>query len=274
LEYDNNTKYTKLVQKPIITRVKKSTIITHTIKEWMETAFIPLSNIANVLKKKVKNLNSVYEFMVKHWRTESIIELYENCCVEFPVVKGCKIGYFSKLIPWFVRKRIKYSGLCIKHNIGLFFTNLLKNTRKKWHILEHTCITKRQCKCIENCKCYCLFCLICKHGSQPTGDFGASCHDGSCTMCQKSECPLEWSKTEVEVFLDRSYENVDGRYQAVDEEVTSSRYYMSSRIAFELQLYQEHCEHVKHWKKEWKKAKTKLQKGHILIRWDYIGKLN
>ena len=57
-----------------------------------------------------------------------------------------KKGYFRKLIPWFVRKRINYSGLCIKHDIGIYYSKLLEKHRKDWHFYQHTCTNSYKCK--------------------------------------------------------------------------------------------------------------------------------
>jgi hypothetical protein len=93
------------------------------------------------------------------------------------VITECGMKYFAKFIPWFVRPKKKYSGLCWKHDLGIFFTQLLKNKRVQWHV---------------NCRCSCIFCRQCNHGKNP---LNGSCHQGSCTRCEKEECPIEWDES-------------------------------------------------------------------------------
>jgi hypothetical protein len=45
------------------------------------------------------------------------------------------------------------------------------------------------------------------------------------------------------------------------------------RITFELQVFKEHNDHVEWWKKTWGMMKKKLRPDHIIVRWDFIGKL-
>jgi hypothetical protein len=70
---DDEGQYTSLLQKPIIIRVRIDHEITESIIKWMEHAFTPSSNTQNVVRKKDENKN--WEFVVKHWRTETFDEL-------------------------------------------------------------------------------------------------------------------------------------------------------------------------------------------------------
>ena len=46
---------------------------------------------------------------------------------------------------------------------------------------------------------------------------------------------------------------------------------MSKRIAKELQDFEAHAVLCHNWKKQYKELITQLQKGHVVIRWDFIG---
>lgn len=129
------------------------------------------SNTKKVIRQKQNN-SWVYETI--HWRTDTIKNLYEKCCLQHPVVSDCSTYYFAKFIPWFVRKKKNYSGLCWKHDLGIFFSTLLKKRRKIWH---------------QNCTCNCIFCTLCQHGKNPVD---GNCHDNSCKQCIVVECPVEW----------------------------------------------------------------------------------
>jgi hypothetical protein len=264
---DSNKPYNQFIQKSIIKRVRIDPTITESIHDWMKTAFTPSSNSTNVVMKKEKN---IIQWEVKHWRTESIEELYEMFCDQFEGSKeDFKIGYFRKLIPWFVRKRINYSGLCIKHDMGLYYINLLTKQRKNWHTYQHTCNNQLTCNCQSICTCSCKFCAKCKHGS--TSSNNGNCFDNSCTNCCDDECPLEFTERKKVTWIEKSYEKVDGKLQAVEEEITTTRMYLSQRIAYELQLYEKHLQHVAHWKISYNELKTNLRSSHIIVRWDFIG---
>ena len=234
----------------------------------MKTAFTPSSNSNNVVQKKK---NKIVQWEVKHWRTESIDELYESFCQQFEGSENdFKKGYFRKLIPWFVRKRINYSGLCVKHDMGIYYTKLLEKHRKDWHNYNHTCMNRSHCKCKSMCQCKCVFCRICHHGS--TSSIGGNCFDNSCTNCINDECPLEFTENEEVMWIERTYEKVDGRLQPVDTEIISTRMHAMERITFELQTYHAHIKHVTQWKLSYQELKNNLQTHHIVIRWDFIGK--
>lgn len=103
--------------------------------------------------------------------------MYERCCLQHPAVKECGISYFAKFIPWFVRFKHKYSGLCWKHDLGRYYTNLLQQKRIRWH---------------QNCTCVCNFCIHCNHGKS---SLNGNCHEGSCSRCINVECPIDWDDT-------------------------------------------------------------------------------
>src|ERR1019366_5022884 len=111
------------------------------------------------------------------------------------------------------------------------------------------------------------------HGQTPVGTRPkVSCHDGSCTRCKHDECPLEWTKDEQETWTDRAYQkNEKGKQVMVNATVTTTREYMSERIAAELTDYEEHVAHVYMWKLQYRHLISMLQPGHVVIRWDYIG---
>ena len=113
----------------------------------MESAFVPSSNTKKVVRRK--DSNGQWEYEVVHWKTDTVKELYRKCCIQSPIVANCSVKYFAKFIPWFVRSKPKYSGLCWKHDLGLFFSNLLKSRRLIWH---------------QDCECDCIFCVQCDHG--------------------------------------------------------------------------------------------------------------
>ena len=266
---DPNEPYNQFVQKSKIKRVRIDLIITETIHDWMKTAFTPSSNSANVVMKKERN---IIQWEVKHWRTESIEELYEMFCDQFEGSKeDFKIGYFRKLIPWFVRKRINYSELCIKHDMGLYYIKLLTKHRKNWHEYQHTCNNQLNCNCPSICTCFCIFCAKCKHGSAPSN--GGNCFDNSCANCCNDECSLEFTEKKKVTWIEKAYEKVDGKLQAVEEEIITTRMYFSQRVTYELQLYGKHLEHVAHWKVSYNELKNNLKPSHVIVRWDFIGNI-
>ena len=197
--------YRKILNKPVIRRVRKSPAIDEACKRFMESAFVPsryvflslpsffkkhklmssskkkTSNTKKVVKKKI---NGVEQHEVVHWKTDTIKQLYQRCILQSPIVAGCKIKYFAKFIPWYVRNKPKYSGLCWKHDVGLFFGKLLKTKRLRWH---------------QDCECECTFCAECAHGKNPDGE--GDCHFATCTRCSGSECPIEYDE-EVQGKLD------------------------------------------------------------------------
>ena len=133
------------------------------------------SNTKKVVRKKV---DGEWKYEVVHWKTDTVQELYERCCLQSPIVANCKVKYFAKFIPWYVRQKPNYSGLCWKHDVGIFFANLLKTRRTRWHL---------------DCECDCIFCAECDHGKNP--DQG-ECHYGTCKRCMSSECPIEYNDDE------------------------------------------------------------------------------
>lgn len=262
-----DNKYNQFVQKTTIKRVRIDPKITEQIHQWMKTAFTASSNSSNVIQKKK---NNVIQWEVKHWRTETIEELYEMFCQQFEGSENeFKIGYFRKLIPWFVRKRINYSGLCIKHDMGLYYIKLLVQYRKDWHINHHTCVNRLYCKCKSTCNCQCQFCTTCDHGSTPS--IGRNCFDNTCSNCCYDECPLEFTELKQVKWIERFYDKIDGRLQPIDDEVITTRMYMIQRITHELQIYQDHLKHLIQWKKSYQELKDNLQSHHIIVRWDFIG---
>ena len=133
------------------------------------------SNSNKVVKKKI---DGEWEYHVIHWKTDTIKSMYERCCLQYPIVANCKVKYFAKFIPWYVRNKPNYSGLCWKHDLGIFFSTLLKTRRTQWHL---------------DCECDCTFCIDCDHGKNP--DEG-QCHYGTCKRCMDSECPIEYTEDE------------------------------------------------------------------------------
>jgi hypothetical protein len=180
-----------------------------------------------------------------------------------------KKGYFRKLIPWFVRKRINYSGLCVKHDMGIYYSKLLEKHRKDWHFYEHTCNNNSKCKCKSTCNCKCIFCNICHHGTKPS--INGNCYDNSCINCCNDECPMEFTEDKDITWIERSYDTIDGRLQPIDNEIVSTRMYMMERITFELQTFQKHVQHVIQWKSTYQELKNNLQPHHVIVRWDFIG---
>ena len=100
------------------------------------------SNSNKVVKKKI---DGEWEYHVIHWKTDTIKSMYERCCIQYPLVANCKVKYFAKFIPWYVRNKPNYSGLCWKHDLGIFFSTLLKTRRTQWHL---------------DCECDCTSVLI------------------------------------------------------------------------------------------------------------------
>ncbi len=49
---------------------------------------------------------------------------------------------------------------------------------------------------------------------------------------------------------------------------------MLSRISHELQEFKSHDDHVNWWKSFWPTLKKELLSSHIIIRWDFIGKIH
>ena len=145
----------------------------------LQGKIIYMFNIFSNTKKVVrsKQNGSSWQYEVTHWRTETIKKLYERCRIQHPAVKECGINYFAKFIPWFVRTKPKYTGLCWRHDLGKFFTDLLCKRRIRWH---------------QNCTCLCLFCTTCNHGKNPEK---GNCHAGTCIYCIDIECPIEWDDT-------------------------------------------------------------------------------
>ena len=187
--------YRKIVRNAIIKRKRKANEIDEGCKRFMEDAFTPsryppslvpfylltytpllfYSNSNKVVKKKI---DGEWEYHVIHWKTDTIKNMYERCCLQYPIVANCKVKYFAKFIPWYVRNKPNYSGLCWKHDLGIFFSTLLKTRRTQWHL---------------DCECDCTFCFDCDHGKNP--DEG-QCHYGTCKRCMNSECPIEYTEDE------------------------------------------------------------------------------
>ena len=168
-----------------------------------------------------------------------------------------------------MRKRINYSGLCVKHDMGIYYTKLLQKHRKDWHFYQHTCTNRLHCKCKSMCTCQCIFCNVCHHGSTPS--INGNCYDNTCTNCCFDECPLEFTENEDLTWIERSYEIVDSRLQPIDHEIVSTRIYLMERITFELQTFQEHVKHVTQWKSAYQQLKNNLNSHHVIVRWDFIG---
>lgn len=107
-----------------------------------------------MLKKKI---NGIQQFKIKHWKTETINELYIAFKIQ-DLPLSYSQTYFAKFIPWYVRSRINYSGLCCKHDVGIFFTQLFTETRKKWYIKKHFCNNQTKYDCDQQYKCKCAYC--------------------------------------------------------------------------------------------------------------------
>src|SRR3990172_1594253 len=117
----------------------------------MDSMFVPSSNAENVITKKI---NGEKVISVKHWRTDKLKNLFEVCQLQIPEAEDISYSFFIKQIPWYVRKKRHYSGLCAHCNLGIHFGELLKKARISWH---------------EKCKCRCVFCKKCEHGKNPEG---------------------------------------------------------------------------------------------------------
>src|SRR5690606_37995345 len=126
-------------------------------------------------------------------------------------------------------------GLCPYHDIGIYYTKLIKKFRTKWHI---------------NCQCKCKFCQDCNHGKNPTE--GQDCHDASCNRCSSDNCPLEWDENAQESWTEKEYKRIDNKVKAVFEDNTDSRDYLLGRITFELQRYQLHVVQLNWFKTQWR----------------------
>jgi len=253
LTWNTSETYISLHIKPTIHRIRVSKEVTEAIQNWMKHVFTPSSNSSNVIRHTTQD--GVVEYEVKHWRTDSYNDLWAQWNAEHGEYTGeCGRTYFISLIPWYVRKKHFYSGLCFHHELGRYFTNALRKARKIWH---------------ESCNCDCIYCTECQHGTMPQGN--GSCVDGSCTRCQNVECPVEWSPTEEIEWKEHYYtQNERGKQVLVEEVQTTTREYFSSRVAHELINFQQHAKHVQHWKYMYKPLLDNLQPKHVVIRWDFI----
>jgi hypothetical protein len=256
-ETEMESKYEKYHKKPIIKRTKVPITVQRNMEQWLESAFTASSNTKNVVQYKDKATGE-WTHQVKHWRTDTLDHLYDMCCIDLPEVQNHSRSYFISLIPPYVKMRYQYSGLCTGHNIGLYYGNLLLKCKKLWHP--------------ENCACKCKYCTICSHGKTPVPS-NKHCHFGTCTQCCNDECPVEWDESIEFTWNEKSYQKVDGKLESVEQAVTSTREFFSSRITDELNIFNKHETHVNWFKSQWKKLQRKLRKNHLIIRWDFIGML-
>jgi hypothetical protein len=84
---------------------------------------------------------------------------------------------------------------------------------------------------------------------------------------------LEFTEKKKVTWIEKAYEKVDGKLQAVEEEIITTRMYFSQRVTYELQLYGKHLEHVAHWKVSYNELKNNLKPSHVIVRWDFIGNI-
>ena len=162
-----------------------------------------------------------------------------------------------KNIPFYVKKKKNYTGLCPQHDKGIHFSNELKRLRKIWHV--------------DGCDC--AFCSGCQHGANPSGNRqGVSCHSGSCTRCKDSKCPLEWDKNKETVWNEYLHErDQNKRLKITKREELKSNHYISQRLHLELQQFEEHVAHHLLFKDQYTELLNKLKWNHVLVRWDFIG---
>jgi hypothetical protein len=144
--------YVPVVVKPDITRQRIPNDVQHDLLDWLLSQFTPSSNSANVIRKKV--FGDMFEQQVKTWRTDTKAELFTLCRRQLPHV-AVSPSYFFSLIPWYVRMKPLYSGLCPHHHAGNFFVDLYKMHVNIWH---------------RDCQCSCIYCTTCQHGANPLGD--------------------------------------------------------------------------------------------------------
>lgn len=247
--------YIPLIQKSIIKRKRLNTETVNKILQWCESAFVPSSNINNIVRKwDKKEMQWIYH--VKHWKQDTYDHLFHQLEMEVPLIQGISKTTFVRLIKehyWFVHMRKMYSGLCPHHDIGKYYADLLKQFRNTWHI---------------NCICSCVFCTLCEHGhnSSPL----ANCHDGTCTQCQQDSCSVEFTTAYRHTWKDKNYEKVNNRTQAVFSEDSGTRKYLMERITYEVQHYAAHVQQVNWFKTQFRRLKLQLQTNAIIIRWDYV----
>jgi hypothetical protein len=257
-DWNNSVEYSSLHVKPVIHRCRMDEGITNSIKKWMEQVFTPSSNTDNVIHKKMPDGST--EYVVKHWRTDTFDNMYAQYLNSHPEHAGYfGRNYFISMVPWYVKKKPYYSGLCHHHELGKYYSDLLTKARKIWH---------------KNCTCECKFCKQCKHGTLSTGPrLKPSCHNGSCTNCVADECPMEW-KDDVQLeWKEHYYErNEKGKQVLKEEVVVTSRQHFSSRVAFELARFEAHEAHCQHFAYQYQLLVNNLKEGEVVTRWDFIGK--
>jgi hypothetical protein len=156
-------------------------------------------------------------------------------------------------IPFYVKLKKHYTGLCPYHDKGIHFSAELKRLRKIWHV--------------EKCQCPCTFCKVCKHGENPIGERSwNSCHDGSCDRCRPVMCPLEWSKEKTTKWTEYIHtKDENKRLKIVKTLETKTNAYISGRLYHELTIFESHEDHNEFFKTQMAKIFSSLQRNHVVI---------
>jgi hypothetical protein len=242
----------QLLTSPILTKSKLNPIVVQKVQQFIENNITASSSTSNVRKKKI---NGIENIKVKHWRTESLEQLYNTYIDSHPQHWISFSAFYSK-IPWYVHIKPKRSGLCIHHDKAFRIIKILQKLRKTWH---------------QNCTCTCIFCQNtgCNHGHKQ------DCLEGNCKHCSKICCPLE--KTNVlcnYTLVEYAYEKTNKGNKKLRQFTNN---YTKSRLEFlklwklEMIQFKLHSDHCKYHKQQMENL-FEIQKHHtdmVIARWDF-----
>jgi hypothetical protein len=255
-KYDLEPK-AKLLTPPVLKRSKLPPETESLIRAFIEDKIIPSSSTKNVRQKKV---NGIVEKQVKHWRTESVEELYRNYSDNNPN-NPVSISAFHSRIPWYVYTKPQRTGLCIYHTKAYNTWKVLEQLRKEWH---------------KDCNCQCPFCRSSTHSGCNHGKGSKDCQEGNCQRCAKICCPLEKS-----LLLSCTYTIEEYQYDTTNKGNKKLRLanntYTKSRKEFMLDWrslmdeFKPHADHLKHHKVQIKELFELMESDPTIViaRWDF-----
>lgn len=252
-QYDNNPSILLLIP-PTLKKNKLSVATELKVKEFIQNNITPSSSEKNVRTKKHKGN---VETEVKHWRTETIEELYDHYIAENEEENSLSFSAFYSRIPWFVHLKPKRTGLCSYHDKAYRIMQNLEKLRKEWH---HQCV------------CQCIFCSVngCNHGIGKK-----ECLEGLCNTCKQIVCPLENSNTICTYsIVEYSYEKtIKGNKKLKQTTNTYSRNRKEFMTIWksEMEVFKIHSDHCKYHKKKIEELHELMKKDKkmVIARWDF-----
>ena len=200
------------------------------------------------------------ETQVKHWRTESLEELFNKYNQKHPNNKVSFSAFYSR-IPWYVYTKPQRTGLCIYHSKAYNINQVLAKLRKEWH---------------KDCRCQCQFCKSTQSGGCNHGRDSNDCELGNCQRCAGICCPLEKSRSQMCTYTIQEYQydktnKGNKKLSVADNTYTKSRFEFMQSWRTQMDEFKPHADHVKYHKEQMEQLFTLMESDQsmVIARWDF-----